>query len=97
MREKKIVEKNQKNSALEGEAGQSDYSVSMAQELRTSLTAILGFGDLLKRTPLDDQQKEYLESMLGDGKSLLELVDNMVDISFLKHLITLECDKIYVT
>ncbi len=59
--------------------------ISITRELRASLTAILGFGGLLKNTPLDDQQKGYLESMLTDGRSLLELVDNMAQFSLLEQ------------
>jgi len=56
---------------------------SIARELRASLTAILGFGALLNKTPLDRQQKTYLESMLKDGTTLLDLVDNMTLFSLL--------------
>lgn len=57
----------------------------LIRDLRTSLTAVLGFGGLLKNTPLDDQQKGYLESMLSDGRTLLELVNNMAHFSLLEQ------------
>ena len=65
--------------------GERGFPKSITQEMRSSLAAILGFGNLLKNTPLDKQQKEYLESIITEGKSLLDLADNIAQISFLEQ------------
>jgi signal transduction histidine kinase len=53
----------------------------MSHELRTPLSAVLGFGQLLQMDPLDDRQTEYVDQILRGGRHLLELIDEVLDIS----------------
>ena len=53
----------------------------MSHELRTPLTAVLGFGDLLARTDLDENQRDWVETILKSGQHLLGLLNDILDIA----------------
>jgi signal transduction histidine kinase/CheY-like chemotaxis protein len=62
----------------------SDFLASMSHELRTPLNAIIGFSDvLLERLfgELNERQDEYLHDILNSGKHLLELLNEILDLS----------------
>jgi two-component system sensor histidine kinase EvgS len=45
------------------------------------MNAVLGYSELLGSTKLDNVQKEYVESLKSSGKSLLRLINDILDIS----------------
>ena len=59
----------------------SEFLSRMSHELRTPLNAILGFGQLLERSPLEDREHRHVEYILKGGRHLLELIDEVLDIS----------------
>ncbi|TVO75222.1 MAG: response regulator [Sedimenticola selenatireducens] len=68
------------------EAEQSDQAKSiflscMTHELRTPLSGIMGMAQLLKNTPLNIEQKEYLESIVSSGSVLDSLISEVLDLS----------------
>lgn len=54
---------------------------NMSHELRTPMNAILGFGQLLAMDALTSLQTESVEHILKAGKHLLELINEVLDIS----------------
>ncbi|MDP8208606.1 MAG: PAS domain S-box protein, partial [Candidatus Electryonea clarkiae] len=73
------------NSKLrEADIHKTQFLSSMSHELRTPLNAILGFSDLLDRQyygPLNEKQTSYVEKIDQSGKHLLELINDLLDIS----------------
>ncbi len=62
----------------------SDFLASMSHELRTPLNAVIGFSEvLLERMfgELNDRQDEYLRDILSSGKHLLQLLNDILDLS----------------
>lgn len=62
----------------------SDFLAHMSHELRTPLNGIIGFSEFLvdeKVGPLNDRQKEFLNDVLGSGRHLLRLINNILDLS----------------
>jgi signal transduction histidine kinase/CheY-like chemotaxis protein len=57
---------------------------TMSHELRTPLNAVLGFSELLNEErygPLNDRQKRYLNHIHVGGKHLLNLINDILDLS----------------
>lgn len=60
----------------------SEFLSSMSHELRTPMNAILGFGQLLEYSKdLSDRQNEYIKEILKAGGHLLELINDVLDLS----------------
>lgn len=62
----------------------SDFLASMSHELRTPLNAVIGFSEvLLERMfgELNERQDEYLRDILGSGRHLLQLLNDILDLS----------------
>lgn len=59
----------------------SDFLSSMSHELRTPLNAILGFSQLLKMDEKDDVKKDNLKEIIDAGDHLLELINDILDLS----------------
>ncbi len=62
----------------------SEFLASMSHELRTPLNAVLGFSEvLLERMfgDINDRQEEYLRDIWSSGKHLLELLNEILDLS----------------
>lgn len=62
----------------------SEFLANMSHELRTPLNGIIGFSEFLideKPGPLNVKQKEYLNDILSGGKHLLQLINDILDLS----------------
>ncbi|UTP38737.1 MFS domain-containing histidine kinase [Phenylobacterium sp. LH3H17] len=65
-------------------AGKSRFLANMSHELRTPLNAIMGFSDIMKQQlfgPLSDRYAEYAELIHDSGTHLLELINDVLDMS----------------
>lgn len=58
-----------------------DFLATMSHELRTPLTSMLGYGDILGNSALTEDQRELVNTMQLSGKTLLALVNDILDIS----------------
>ncbi|MGH7332528.1 MAG: GAF domain-containing protein, partial [Candidatus Rokuibacteriota bacterium] len=62
----------------------SEFLANMSHELRTPLNAVIGFSEvLLERMfgEINDKQEEYLQDILGSGRHLLSLINDILDLS----------------
>jgi len=62
----------------------SEFLANMSHELRTPLNAIIGFSEFLvdeRPGPLNAKQKEYLQDVLNSGQHLLQLINDVLDLS----------------
>lgn len=57
------------------------FLANMSHEIRTPLNGVIGMLQVLKRTDLDEHQKEYLSTMEYSSKHLMELVNMVLDYS----------------
>lgn len=60
------------------------FLAMMSHEIRTPLNAIIGFGQLAQKEEMGDKGKRYVKSILEGGKSLLLLINDILDLSKLQ-------------
>jgi CheY-like chemotaxis protein/uncharacterized protein (DUF2164 family) len=53
----------------------------MSHEIRTPLNAVIGFSELLETLSHDHKQKQYINSIITAGKSLLRIINDILDMS----------------
>ncbi|NEP01570.1 MAG: response regulator [Symploca sp. SIO2E9] len=69
---------------LEAARLKSQFLATMSHELRTPMNSILGFSQMLLRqrhNPLKPQQIDMIERILNNGKHLLALINDILDLS----------------
>ena len=71
-------------SALEKSKLKSDFLSNLSHEIRTPINGIYGMTELLVRTPLNAEQKDYLENIQNSAEILRYTVDAILDISRLE-------------
>ncbi|HEY4030831.1 MAG TPA: ATP-binding protein [Caulobacteraceae bacterium] len=59
----------------------SDFLATMSHEVRTPMNAVLGAAGLLRRTPLDSAQTEYVEMISSAGSVLMNVLNDVLDLS----------------
>jgi signal transduction histidine kinase len=62
----------------------SEFLANMSHELRTPLNAIIGFSQVLRQRlfgEINEKQEEYLDDILSSGNHLLELINDVLDLS----------------
>ncbi len=75
------VRKKAEEKATAANHAKSDFLANMSHELRTPLNAVTGFSELLSSVVTDKKQKNYLEAIKIAGKSLLNLINDILDLS----------------
>jgi two-component system sensor histidine kinase RpfC len=67
--------------AEKADKAKGDFLAVMTHELRTPLTGVLGMAHLLKSTPLNDEQRGYVDSVVSSAEVLRALIGDVLDMS----------------
>jgi len=70
-----------KENAEAANQAKSEFLANMSHEIRTPMNAILGFTEIIQGKIKDTQLSNYLKSIYSGGKSLLTLINDILDLS----------------
>ncbi|MDB9512274.1 PAS domain S-box protein [Kamptonema animale CS-326] len=70
-----------KEAAVRANRAKSEFLANMSHEIRTPMNAILGFSELLQGSISDPQPRAYLNSITASGRTLLALINDILDLS----------------
>lgn len=73
--------KNAKELADLASRAKSQFLANMSHEVRTPMNAVIGLTELVLNTPLEAQQREYLQLVLQSGEGLLAVINDVLDFS----------------
>ncbi|MGC1302434.1 MAG: MHYT domain-containing protein [Caulobacteraceae bacterium] len=62
----------------------TEFLSNLSHELRTPLNGVVGLGDVLSRTELNDGQRKMVDAMLASAQNLTELISSILDFSELQ-------------
>lgn len=71
----------EKQRAEDANAAKTSFLATISHELRTPMTGVIGMVDLLRTTPLTDEQNRYAELLQRSARSMMELLNDMLDLS----------------
>ncbi|MBF0102480.1 MAG: response regulator [Desulfobacterales bacterium] len=70
-----------KELAEKASQAKGEFLANMSHEIRTPMNAILGFTELLEGKIKEEQNKQYLSAISSSGKTLLTLINDILDLS----------------
>jgi len=73
-----------KDAAEAANQAKTAFLANMSHEIRTPMNAILGFSQIMQEMETDEEKKQFLSSIMTSGKTLLSIINDILDVSKLE-------------
>ncbi|TNE97005.1 MAG: response regulator, partial [Gammaproteobacteria bacterium] len=81
LRQSTIRSRDERDEAIRANHAKNQFLANVSHELRIPLQSVLGYANLLTDTPLDQDQREYVQTLLSASESLSAIINDLLDIS----------------
>ncbi|WP_404369523.1 response regulator [Marinobacter sp.] len=81
LRQSSLQSQGERDEAVRANDAKNLFLANVSHELRTPLQSVLGYASLLGDTRLDDDQRDYVQTLQHAGENLSAIINDLLDIS----------------